>query len=399
LSLLLEQMGVLTSQKIAALYERFREIEVVYTKEIIQVTGLQSKQIYLKCVSDVWPCVISSSSFLGAKIAVNIKSGLIPRLQQANNMVSLRFCFKDPFQGEQVTFFVSARSLGYSPHGGSPDVGLFSVQFTQRPPDDLIEIMGRLLDASVNSTRRRGERILVTADILRKLRLRSTECAVFIQGVPRRCILRDISFGGARIVIQGVVKFLLEKEASLRIDFDDPRESFLVKGTFSQAEAVAFRKDMVVLNLAFHDGHIPMGYKVRLNEYLSTIRSTGEGDASYSAKPAPGPAAAEPPATEAPAAETPAAETPAAGGDVFSIDEDGETEKTPGQTAAQPVPAPAPAAAKLSGAGAPAPAPAAKPASSPAGKSAGPGKPGAGKPAPESSAAKPEPSAAAGGTS
>jgi hypothetical protein len=332
-------MGVLTSQKVAALYERFRDIDVTYTKEIIQVTGLQSKQVYLKCVSDVWPCVIYSSSFQGAKIAVNVKSGLIAKLQQANNMVSLRFCFKDPIQGEQVTFFVSARSLGYSPSGGSQDVGLFNVQFTQRPPDDLIEIMGRLLDANVNSTRRKGERVVVTAEILRKLSLHSSECAVFIQGVPRRCILRDVSFGGVRVIMMGVVKFLLDKEASLRIDFDDPRESFLVKGKFTQAESVESRKDMVVLNLAFDEGLIPMGYKMRLNEYLATIRSTAGEGAPVVAKAAAAPVVA-PAASAAPAE---------AGGDDFSVDEEPDAAAKPASTekpAAKPAPAPAKPAAK-----------------------------------------------------
>jgi hypothetical protein len=273
-------MGVLTSQKIAALYERFRDIDVTYSKEITQVTGLQSKQIYLKCVSDVWPCVIYSSSFLGAKVVINVKSGLVPKLQQANNMVSLRFCFMDPFQeGAQITFFVTARSMGYSPYKDAKDVGLLTVQFTQRPPDDLIEIMGRLLDANVNSTRRKGERILITAEILRKLKIHSSECAVFIQGVPRRCILRDISFAGARLIIQGVVKFLLEKEAALQIDFEDPRESFVLKGKFTQAENVAYRKDMAIINLAFAEGQIPMGYKMRINEYMATLRGAAEGEA------------------------------------------------------------------------------------------------------------------------
>jgi hypothetical protein len=333
-------MGVLTGQKIAALYGRYREIEVVYTREIVQVTGLQTKQIYLKCVSDVWPCVIYSSSFLGAKVAVNIKSGLLPKLKQANNMVSLRFCFKDPFQGEQVTFFVAARSLGYSPYQDSADVGLFSVQFTQRPPDDLIEIMGRLLDANVNSTRRRGERVLVTPEIIRKLSLRSSECAVFIQGVPRRCILRDISFGGARLIIQGVVKFLLEKDVSLRIDFEDPRESFLVSGKFTQAENVAYRKDMVIINLAFNEGQIPMGYKMRINEYLATVRSA-EGESPAKAPPGEEGARAAPAVGASPAPGT------APTGEDFSIGDDGEESavKTLGDLpAAAPGAAPPPAA-------------------------------------------------------
>ncbi|MDR2747296.1 MAG: pilus assembly protein PilZ [Treponema sp.] len=349
-------MGVLTSQKIAALYERFRDIEVTYSKEITQVTGLQSKQIYLKCVSDVWPCVIFSSSFQGAKVVINIKSGLIPKLQQANNMVSLRFCFVDPFQeGEQITFFVAARSMGYVPYGETKDAGLLTIQFTQRPPDDLIEIMGRLLDANVNSTRRKGERILITSEILRKLKIHSSECAVFIQGVPRRCILRDISFGGARLIIQGVVKFLLEKEASLRIDFDDPRENFLLKGKFTQAENVAYRKDMAIINLAFSEGQIPMGYKMRINEYMVTVRgAAAEGES---------PAKASPQGEASPGKTAP--------GENFSVDEEKDTAKNLGGVSsaspAAPVKSPTPAEKSSASPAAPAksPAPAAKSPTSP----------------------------------
>jgi hypothetical protein len=292
-------MGVLTSQKIATFYERFKEIDVTYTKEVVQVTGLQSKQVYLKCVSDVWPCVIYSSSFQGAKVAVNIKSGLIAKLQQANNMVSVRFCFKDPNEGEQVTFFVAARSVGYLPYGGSQDVALFTVQFTQRPPDDLIEIMGRLLDANFNSTKRRDDRIVLNAENIRRLNLLSGEAAVFMQGVPRRCIMRDISFSGVRIVMMGVLKFLLDKEASIRLDFNDPRQSYLVKGRFTKAENVESRKDLLVLHLAFDEAAIPMGYRVRLNDYFSTIRVDNRPANEGGAKKASSPKAAAPAVSQA----------------------------------------------------------------------------------------------------
>ncbi|MDR1636162.1 MAG: pilus assembly protein PilZ [Treponema sp.] len=287
-------MGVLTSQKIATFYERFREIDVTYTKEIIQVTGLQSKQVYLKCVSDVWPCVIYSSSFQGAKIAVNIKSGLIAKLQQANNMVSIRFCFKDPGGGEQVTFFVSARSTGYAPYGGSQDVALFTVQFTQRPPDDLIEIMGRLLDANFNSTKRRDDWIVLNTENIRKLNLLSGEAAVFIQGVPRRCIVRDISFFGVKIVMMGLIKFLLDKEVSIRLDFNEPRQSYLVKGRFAKAENVESRKDLLVLHLVFDEAVIPMAYRIRLNDYFGAIRPASDPSGGGGLKKIPQKPAADP---------------------------------------------------------------------------------------------------------
>jgi len=270
-------MGILTSQKISEFYERFKTINVTFSKEIIQVTGLITNQVYLKCVGDFWPCVIFSSSFQGAKIVANIKSGILQKLERANNMVSLRFCFKIADKANPVTFFINTKSAGYTPYGGSQDVALFSLQFTQRPPDDLIEIIGRILDANVNSAKRREERILMTPESYRKLSIQSKECAVFIQGVPRHCILRDISFTGAKLIMMGIAKFLVDKEAALRMDFDDPRESFLLKGKFIRSEPVEGRKDLVALGILFEDSLIPMGYKIRINNYLTQVRTEPRG--------------------------------------------------------------------------------------------------------------------------
>ncbi|WP_223292807.1 PilZ domain-containing protein [Breznakiella homolactica] len=290
-------MGVLTSQKLVAYYERYKTIDVTYTKEIIQVTGLITQQVVLKCLGDFWPCVIYSSSFQGAKVVTNVNSGLLQKLQQANNLVSLRFCFKSADTGSPVAFFVSAKSVGYIPYNNSKDVGVFHLQFIQRPPDDLIEIMGRLLDANINSAKRREERILLTPDIIRKMKLYSKDSAVFIQGVPRRCILRDISFSGAKIIMMGVSKFLVNKDIALRVDFDDPRESYLLKGKFIRTEEVEGRKELLALAVLFNETQIPMGYKIRVNDFLGQTRADSRNDHSVSTvpKPAPEPPAAEPP--------------------------------------------------------------------------------------------------------
>ena len=265
-------MALITSQRITTFYERFKDINVTITKEIIQVTGLQTQQVHLKCGNDFWPCVIFSLSFQGAKIIANVKSGLLGKLQQVNNNVNIRFCFKHPEQAKDVTFFVPGRVQGNSPYNGSQEVSIFTLQFN-RPPDDLIEIFGRVLDANINSTKRKDERIELNADNLRKLKLLSRDSAVFIQKVPRKCILRDVSFSGAKIIMLGVVKFLLDKEAAIRFDFEDPRESFLINGKFVRAENVEGKKEMVALALNFNESTIPMGYKIRLNDFISTARA------------------------------------------------------------------------------------------------------------------------------
>jgi len=266
-------MGVLTSQKISSYYEKFRDIDVTFTKDMIQITGLITQQIHLKCGNDFWPCVVYSASFAGAKVVANIKTGLLGKLQATNNFVNLRFCFKPPGETNTVTFFVAARVMATAPYGNSQDVNMFTVQFSNRPPDDFIEIIGRVLDANVNSKKRKEERIPLTPDNMRRLNILSTESAVFIERVPRRCILRDLSFSGSKIVMLGVSKFLLDKEASIRVDFNDPREVYTIKGKFVRAENVEGKKEMVALGLNFEESEVPMGYKIRLNDMLTSTRA------------------------------------------------------------------------------------------------------------------------------
>ena len=265
-------MGILTAQKVAAFYERFKDIEVTFTKDMLQVTGLVTEQVHLKCGSDFWPCVLFATSFQSAKIIANIKSGLLEKLHRANNIISLRFCFKSSDKGNPVTFFVAGRVTGTAPYKNSQDVYMLTIQYTQRPPDDLIEVVGRVLDANVNSSKRRDERVTLTTDNLRKLKL-SPETAVFIQSVPRRCILRELSFSSAKIIMLGVAKFLLDKETALRFDFDEPRESFLVKGKFTRAEMVEGKQDMLALAMEYDEALVPMGYKIRVNEFINTLRA------------------------------------------------------------------------------------------------------------------------------
>jgi hypothetical protein len=275
-------MGIVTSQTIASYYERYKGIGVTFTKEIIQVTGMITQQVYLKCGGNFWPCVIYSSSLEGAKVVANTESGLLNKLQQFNNIVSLRFCFKNTEGGSPLSFFVAARSNGYAPYLAAKGMAIFTLQFTQRPPDDLIQIMGRLLDANMNCSKRQHERIPMTPEILRKLKILPKDCAVFIERVPRHCILRDISFSGAKMVLMGVAKFIANKDSSLRVNFDDPPESFLLPGRFIRTENVEGRKDLLALAIEFKEATLPMGFKLRLSDYLSQSHkggdSTGESE-------------------------------------------------------------------------------------------------------------------------
>lgn len=266
-------MSIATSQQIAKYYETFRTIDVTFTKEVVRATGLLTQNVYIKCIGEQWPCVVYSSSFDGAKVLVAAKQTIIERVKKANGLVSLRFSFRVSEKADPVSFFVSARAAGFAPYVQSNGTLQFmNVQFTQRPPDDYVEIMGRMLEANVNSKRRSEERVVLTPDVVRKIGLARKEATVVIQGVPRRCILRDVSFSGAKIIIVGLAKYLVGKACTLRIDMEEPRETVELPGIVKRFEDVEGRKDLAAIGIRFDDTKVPMSYKMHMNDYLGQIR-------------------------------------------------------------------------------------------------------------------------------
>lgn len=266
-------MPVTTSQQISRYYQQYHAIEVTFTKEVIKATHLYSKQVYIKCLGYHWPCIVYSSSMAGAKVIVNITSSLRDALRKSNNMISLRFSFLQPDKSDPLAFFVSAKIAGSSPYGEkNPELSFVTINFTQRPPDDLIEILGELLDANVNSRKRSEERIVVTSDSLRKLGLGTKGALLTIEQVPRKCIIRDLSFSGAKVIIVGLAKFLVNRSAVLRLQLADDEGQIELVGTVVRFEPVEGRTDIAAFAIQFDEDKIPIKYKMRINAFLRTVK-------------------------------------------------------------------------------------------------------------------------------
>jgi hypothetical protein len=278
-------MSITTSQQISKWYELYKTIDITFTKEIIKTTGLDARGVFLKCLGEQWPCVLYSSSFSSAKVVASSRASLMDKIKKANNLVSLRYSFKLADKTDPLSFFIAAKATGFSPYtAGGSDLQIANLVYTQQPPDDFIEIMGRLLDANINSARRRSERIILTPDSMRKIGLVSKDSVIFVQGVPRKCILRDLSFSGAKAIILGVAKFLMEKQCSLRIDMEEPNETVELIGKIVRFENVEGRKDLTAVAIEFDESLVPMGYKLHINAFLSQVRQhRGEPDPAQNA--------------------------------------------------------------------------------------------------------------------
>ena len=266
-------MALITAQQLTNYYNQFAEIDVTFTREVVKVVRLRSKEIFIRALGLHWPCIIYSSSMVGAKIIANVETDFSQKVTEANDLVSLRFSFDQVDKKDPLTFFVSAKVVAYSTYSDDhPELNFVTLKYTQRPSDDLIAIFGTLLEANINAKRRKEERIEINPETVRKLGLLSKNALLMIDDAPKKCIIRDLSFSGALIIIIGAAASMTAKHVKLKLEVADNRQTIVIPGRILRFEEIPERKGIGSVAIQFNDGEVPMEFKLRLNEYISTIR-------------------------------------------------------------------------------------------------------------------------------
>jgi len=264
-------MALLTAQRINTLYDNYKSIDITFNANVSKVLGLIPREIYIKCLGNQYRCVLYSSSMTGAKVVISVDEQLLVQFRKANNAISLRYCFTDAEKSVPITFFVPAKIMGFNPYGkDKSQLNFLTISFTSRPPDTLVATLGTLIEANVNAKRRAEERITLNPENIRKLAIKPKSSILTISGIPRACIIRDISFSGAMTIIAGVGKFLIDKEATLRLEFQDIKNIIIIKGKVKRFEEVEGRKDLSALGIHFDEDNLPIDYKMKVNDFLSS---------------------------------------------------------------------------------------------------------------------------------
>ena len=271
-------MPVTTSQQLANYFRDFAQTEVTFTKEVVEATRLNPNGVHLKCLGDQWPCVIYSSSMTSARIITNLQSSLNEKLRKANNVVSLRFSFTESDETQPITFFVKAKTTGFTPYGNErSNIYFANLTFSQHPPDDLIFVLGRMLEAKQNSKRRGEWRLPLSALIVKILGIVPEHTSVTQETERRRAILRDVSFSGCKAIVATPPADLLNMKVNVTLTFQDPDEVFEITANARRTDPVEGHDGICVSSFQYEEEGIPMAYKLRINNAIRAQRSdTGE---------------------------------------------------------------------------------------------------------------------------
>lgn len=262
-------MGLLTKQDIDDFYNNYKNDEVVFTKTVSSLFGLQPKHIYIKFKEIQRPCIIYSSSMIQAKVIASLPKDIVERIK-TETTINLRYAVNnEEKKNDSLYFFIKCRTRDITVYKPEQNLYLINFIYLSKPPEALITLLGKLLEAKKNSFERLDERIIVDKENTIKLGFTSTATQLYIDNVPRQAILRDISFGGLKVLLAGNAKFLNNKSVKATMIHKDYGRITLI-GKSIRAESLMNRKDIVALAIQFDPKTVPVEYHLLINDFLKS---------------------------------------------------------------------------------------------------------------------------------
>ena len=261
-------MTNLSAEKIAEYYHQYRYQEIRFDEKAIDASGLIQRELYLQCGESRWSCKIRTASLTGAKVEVKLTQEEIQSILAAGD-VSVNYSFAGlkamPIpMSYTVDFVISDES---SIVRLKTDAWVLSLSTTKQPPDYVIEVFGDLLRFRATSKGRQEERIEINANSAAQLGLKSMTTNITLDGVMNECVLRDLSFSGAAVLLSSGEK---KKPAKgiLQLLFLKPDTIFELTGTVMRYQLEKGSSGSYFAGLRFEEAVIPLDYKMRINALL-----------------------------------------------------------------------------------------------------------------------------------
>lgn len=259
-------MAILGKNIIHEYYTKYLNTELNYQKGVMDSLGFQPKTAVLRIQGRVVPCILHSLSFAMAKLIIKLTDQQLKDLKSGSRLCVLKVSYQISGTSEEFTLSGKFQPESLQRLGEDSYLVLLREDFNHRPPEGLIEVQGNYLKLKADSEARKTQRLALTEENLGYLGLRSAAGDMKIDHIPRKCLVKEVSFGGARVLIGGLAKFLDQREFDLSLDTLD-RTPLVLPGKIVRAEAVEGHRELSVLGLQYHADRVPV-------EYLKAVQAT-----------------------------------------------------------------------------------------------------------------------------
>ncbi len=139
-------------------------------------------------------------------------------MEFGTKITTLTLTFLQPKTGKKELFQFNGNLQVHQHHGaGEGELSiLMGVVFSHRPPEGFLQAHGSYLNLKKEANQRREDRIALTAENRALVELTSLNTLVNVEHIERKCLLRELSYNGARVILTGVAPFLVREALNPR---------------------------------------------------------------------------------------------------------------------------------------------------------------------------------------
>lgn len=272
-------MALLGSAVLQNLYQEYQDTELTYTKDVAVGLGLLPAESIIKWQGTAYPCVVHSGSFNSAKVLMKLSSSQWKAMEIGSKLTTLTMTLIQSKAGrkEPININGTLQLLQHPGAGGEVSV-LLGVTFAHRPPDTFLQAQGSYLSLRKEANQRTEERILLSAENKDLIGLANLNTVVTVDHIERKCLIRDLSYTGARAILTGVAPFLVDKPFTLQVPFVDG--IIEIPGKIVRADPVEGHKGLAVIAMGYHTDHVSIDYLKTIQKALKLGLAAKSGRAN-----------------------------------------------------------------------------------------------------------------------
>ncbi|AYE36581.1 PilZ domain-containing protein [Borrelia turcica IST7] len=263
---------MLLSRKIKDYEAKYKGKEIKMSTEINSFLNIRNT-VEMKVGSYVAYGVIYSISMNSIKIIFQ-EDSILRTLSKNRNSGNIQLRRFDDF--ENNSFFIPsltvklANTSDYPSQAQERNYNLLTLDFLSPMPEEFAIKIGKLLDLKLGQNQRIHERIIVDKDSLRKLKLDSDKAFIEFNGNKHKCLIKDLSYGGALLISYFEYEELEEKEINLTLNFNIRDKEVPIKGKAKNLSVIQTPNGKVLaLGIAFHEEEIPIEYTMLIHDYFN----------------------------------------------------------------------------------------------------------------------------------
>ncbi len=263
--------SIYTKNKIDDYYFNFCQASITLTREICRKIGfLQSKNTMLVDNNKI-PVVVTSISMLNSKIFIHkndfelLKGGVSDKKKKS---VLLKLFFTPDFN-KVVSILIYAQ-ISYNNENIGKDYIPLYIEYSRRPSDNLIILLGEFLRINTTENKRKEERINLSPESIKKLKLVDNIGIVTCNEVSRKCMIKDISYSGMNIITPGSGDEYLNKKVVIRLSFEKNYNIDNVEGTVVRYDMIEGTSYLTSLGILLDKSTIPIDYENIITNFFNS---------------------------------------------------------------------------------------------------------------------------------